>query len=76
MFDTSTLGKFLVGTGIMFVLLGFLLMAVDTGAGWPGNLPGDIRIEGENYSIYIPLATMLLLSVVLSLLLRIIGWFL
>ena len=34
---------------------------------WLGRLPGDIRIEGENFRFYFPLATCLLLSLVLSL---------
>ena len=36
-----------------------------------GNLPGDIQIKGENYSIYIPITTSILLSVLLSLLFQI-----
>jgi len=34
---------------------------------WLGRLPGDIRIEGKNGSFYFPLATCLLLSLLLSL---------
>ncbi len=36
---------------------------------WFGRLPGDIRIEGENGKLFIPVTSMLILSVVLSLLL-------
>jgi hypothetical protein len=36
---------------------------------WLGRLPGDIRIEGENFRSYFPQVTCLLLSLVLSLLL-------
>ncbi len=35
-----------------------------------GRLPGDIRIEGENFTFYFPLATSLLLSILLTLLLN------
>jgi hypothetical protein len=44
-------------------------LAVWSGAlGWFGRLPGDIRIERDSMRIYIPLASMLLISVVLTLL--------
>lgn len=50
----------------MIVLIG---LAVWSGAlGWFGRLPGDIRIERESTRIYIPLVSMLLVSLVLSLL--------
>jgi hypothetical protein len=38
-----------------------------------GRLPGDITIERDNFRLYIPLATSLLISVVLSLVLWLIG---
>jgi Protein of unknown function (DUF2905) len=40
---------------------------------WLGRLPGDIHIERGNFSFYFPLATSLVLSVVLTLLLYIVG---
>jgi uncharacterized protein HemY len=52
--------------GVVIILLG---LAVWSGAlGWFGRLPGDIRIERDSMRIYIPLASMLVVSVVLSLL--------
>jgi uncharacterized protein HemY len=52
--------------GVALVLVG---LAVWSGAlGWFGRLPGDIRIERDSMRIYIPLASMLVISVVLSLL--------
>ncbi len=38
-----------------------------------GNLPGDIKIEGDNFSFYFPLTTCLILSLILTLVLRIFG---
>lgn len=62
----------------MFIVFGLALLIV--GFAWPaiqklglGRLPGDILIERENSRIYIPIATSLLVSVVLSLILWIIG---
>ncbi len=58
-------GPLIVMTGVVLVLIG---LAVWWGAfGWFGRLPGDIRIERENMRIYIPLVSMLLISLVLSL---------
>ena len=56
----------IVLAGVALVLVG---LAVWSGAlGWFGRLPGDIRIERDSMRIYIPLASMLLISVVLTLL--------
>ena len=56
----------IVLAGVAVVLVG---LAVWSGAlGWFGRLPGDIRIERDSMRIYIPLASMLLISAVLTLL--------
>ncbi len=59
-------GPMIVLAGVAVVLVG---LAVWSGAlGWFGRLPGDIRIERDSMRIYIPLASMLVVSLVLSLL--------
>jgi len=59
-------GPMIVLAGVVLVLVG---LAVWSGAlGWFGRLPGDIRVERDSMRIYIPLASMLLISVVLTLL--------
>jgi Protein of unknown function (DUF2905) len=59
-------GPLIVLAGIVIVLIG---LGVWSGAfGWFGRLPGDIRIERDSVRVYVPLASMLLVSVVLSLL--------
>lgn len=40
---------------------------------WFGNLPGDIRIEGENSRVFIPITSMILISVVLTLIVNLAG---
>ena len=61
----------IVLAGVVLVLVG---LAVWSGAlGWFGRLPGDIRIERDSMRIYIPLASMLLISVVLTLLLDLVS---
>lgn len=59
-------GPLLVTAGLLVVLVGVLAW---TGwLSWFGRLPGDIRIENENTRVYIPLVSMLLVSVVVSVL--------
>lgn len=60
------LGRFLVVVGIVLVVVGALAMA---GIRLPfGRLPGDIAITGDRGGLFIPLGTMLVISVVLTLL--------
>jgi hypothetical protein len=58
--------------GLLMILIGGLIYLIGR-IGLPlGRLPGDIRIQGENITCLFPLATMIVLSVVLTLLLNII----
>ena len=60
------LGRFLVVIGVILVVVGTLAMA---GIRLPfGRLPGDVAITGEHGGLFIPLGTMLVISVVLTLL--------
>jgi len=60
------LGRFLVVIGVLLVVVGGLAMA---GIRLPfGRLPGDIAITGDRGALYIPLGTMLVVSIVLTLL--------
>jgi hypothetical protein len=62
------LGKLLIVFGAVLVAVG-LLLQVSGKIPWLGRLPGDIRIERENFSFYFPITTGILVSVALSLLL-------
>ena len=69
------MGRTLIAIGIALVVLGVL---VTVGEKLPirwGRLPGDIVIRGKNTTFYFPLATSILLSVVLSLVLYLISRF-
>jgi len=68
----SDVGKALVALGLLIALAGVVLLLVGR-VPWLGRLPGDIHFQRGNFSFYFPLATSLLLSVVLTLLLYIIG---
>jgi hypothetical protein len=61
------LGVMLAWAGVALLALGLLVWS---GAlSWFGRLPGDIRIEREGLRVYVPIVSMLVVSVVLSLLL-------
>ena len=68
----NDIGKILVGFGLLIAFAGVVLMLVGR-VPWIGRLPGDIHIQRGNFIFYFPLATSLLLSVVLTLLLYVVG---
>ena len=61
------IGKLLIASGIVLVLVGVAVLAANR-VPWLGRLPGDIMIRRDNLTVYIPLASCLLVSAVLSLL--------
>jgi len=68
-------GEVLVLLGVILAVAGMVMVLLGR-TGLPlGRLPGDILYRGKNTTFYFPLATSLLLSVVLSLLLYLIGRF-
>jgi hypothetical protein len=67
-------GPLLVAMGIALILIGLLFWSGSLS--WFGRLPGDIRIERDSVRVYIPLVSMLLVSVVLSLVLYLVRRFL
>jgi len=69
----ADLGKLLVFVGGIVVVAGLVLMLLGRTHLPLGRLPGDIVYRGKNTTFYFPLATSLLLSVVLSILLYVIG---
>ena len=69
-----TIGLLVVGVGLVAIVVGALIAM---GAlSWFGRLPVDIRIEGETTRVYIPITSMLLVSVALSVVLAILRRFL
>ena len=64
----TELGKALLGLGGLLVLIGAVLLVAGR-FGLPlGRLPGDIACKGKNVSVYFPLGTSILISIVLSIL--------
>ncbi len=61
------LGKILIAIGIGILVAGIILYFAGNKLSWLGRLPGDIRIEKENFRFYFPIATMLILSALITL---------
>lgn len=80
MTEWGSLGKLFIGIGSIIAVLGVLLLVADRMAGisnvlgWFGKLPGDISIKRDNFSLYFPLGTSILLSVILSLVFYLLAW--
>jgi membrane protein implicated in regulation of membrane protease activity len=61
-----SLGQLIVVIGLIFVIIGLVTMR--GWLGWFGHLPGDVRIERPNLRVYVPIVSMLLISILLSVL--------
>ena len=69
----TELGKLLVGLGAVVAVLGIVLMLVGRTNLPLGRLPGDFLYRGKNTTIYFPLATSVVVSVVLSVVLYLVS---
>lgn len=64
-------GKTLIVSGILLVVTGVILLYAPWLVSWFGRLPGDIRIERDGGSVFIPITSMVIVSLVVSLILNI-----
>jgi hypothetical protein len=72
MMELSSLGKAIIVLGLVLVLAGGLLWILGR-IGLPvGRLPGDIRIEREGLSCHVPIVSMILLSLLLTIVVNVI----
>jgi len=69
----TEIGKMLFGLGLIIVVVGAVLMLLGRTNLPIGRLPGDILYRGKHTTFYFPLATSILVSVVLSLVFYLIG---
>lgn len=66
------LGRLLIIIGLAIAFCGLVVLLATRHLPWLGNLPGDVRLEGDNYKFYFPLATMILISILGTILLNIV----
>jgi len=65
MVEMNSLGKMLILFGILLVVVG-VIFTLGGKLSWFGRLPGDIYIQKKNFKFYFPIATSILISVILS----------
>ncbi|HUP55759.1 MAG TPA: DUF2905 domain-containing protein [Methylomirabilota bacterium] len=65
-------GRLLLIGGVILAVLGIIVIAAPN-LPFIGRLPGDIRFESENVRVYLPLGTMVVVSVILTLLLNLLN---
>ena len=63
-------GKYILIAGIVVVIAGIIIYFFHDYFKWLGRLPGDFRIEKENFRFYFPLTTMIIVSVVATVLIH------
>jgi len=66
--EFQQIGKVLILSGIIIIVLGALLLFGDK-MPFIGKLPGDILLKGKNFTLYFPIVTSIILSLLISLIL-------
>ena len=69
-------GKYIVFIGLSVVVIGAIIYFFHDKLHWIGRLPGDIRVEKENFRFYFPITTMIIFSVLLTIIIRLVRKFL
>jgi hypothetical protein len=64
------MARWLIIAGIVLVVIGSILHFAPWLLNWFGKLPGDIRIETERFKLFIPITSMILISVVITVLIN------
>lgn len=59
-------GKYIIITGVIIFAAGIVIYFFHDKFFWLGRLPGDIRVEKENFRLYFPISTMIVASLLLS----------
>ncbi len=72
-FGPQQIGKYLILSGLVIVLLGVLLVLLGRIGFF--RLPGDLEFGGRNWRIYIPIASCIILSIIITLIIWLINYF-
>lgn len=71
---TPQLGKWIMAAGLILFVVGVIVYFSGSKLRWIGHLPGDIRIEKDNFRLYFPITTIILLSLLVNLIIRLINY--
>lgn len=64
-------GKYILLIGLGVIIIGALIYFFHDKLHWIGRLPGDIRVEKENFRFYFPITTMIIASILLTIIIRV-----
>ena len=64
--DMQQVGKYIILLALILFVIGVIIYFLGNKLHWFGNLPGDIQIKRENFRIYAPITSMLLVSAFIS----------
>jgi hypothetical protein len=67
-------GNALMAIGAAIVVVGAIIRFAPGLLSWFGNLPGDIRSEGESSRVFIPITSMIVMSIVLTIVVNLVGY--
>jgi hypothetical protein len=67
------MGKIIIIIGVVVVVVGLILQFAPQLLSWFGKLPGDVKYEKGNAKFFFPITTMIIVSVILTLLLKFFG---
>jgi hypothetical protein len=65
------MGRWFIYAGLILIVVGLVLNYAPNLLNWFGRLPGDINTESENGRVFIPITSMIIVSVVLSILMSV-----
>lgn len=68
------MARWFIVAGILLIVVGALLYVAPWLFSWFGKLPGDIRIEQENSKVFIPITSMIIISIILTIVINIIRY--
>ena len=68
-------GKWIIIAGLIIIVIGTIIYFFHNKLNWFGKLPGDITIEKENFRFYFPVATMIIISIVLTIIINLLKKF-
>jgi hypothetical protein len=74
--EEMLIGRILIILGLITVLVGVVWLYFPRALSWFGHLPGDIRIEREGFSLFLPITSMIVLSLVATAVINGILWLL
>ena len=70
------MARWFIIAGVILVIIGLILWIAPWLINWFGKLPGDIRIENENNRVFIPVTSMILVSIILTVVVNVVRFFL